>query len=210
MTRRKVAEERRKEIIAGLYECLASTGYEEISIKDIAKAAKVSHGALHYYFKSKKDIVFAFVEEFVKEEEARFNGLVTSVDSAWGRLDALIAFLTEDMIFDKKANTVFFNLYHMGCHDDDIRRCLVGSYSHMRNLIRDTVEYGISRGEFPAVDSEKLAFILTGVVDGFSLQLSMDPNLCDKDTAKQRLYEIVVLLFANEERKQEIPRQVRG
>ncbi|MBI4832886.1 MAG: TetR/AcrR family transcriptional regulator, partial [Candidatus Lindowbacteria bacterium] len=175
MTRRRIADERRKEIVAGFYECLASNGYHEVTIKDIAKAANVSHGALHYFFSSKKDLVFAFVEDYIREEKIRFESYTAPVESAWKRLEAMILFLVQEMILSSKINKVFLNLHHMACCDEDIRKCILRSHCEYRKIIRDVAEYGISRGEFPSVDVEDFAFLFAGIIEGVSLQLSMNP-----------------------------------
>ncbi|MBI5118236.1 TetR/AcrR family transcriptional regulator [Candidatus Poribacteria bacterium] len=198
MTRRKVAEERRKEIIAGLYACLATKGYQEVTIKDIAKAANVSYGALHYFFESKKDIVFAFVEDFIREEEIRFQNKLAPVESAWERLETMVAVLAEEMILNRTTNKVFLNLHHMGCCDEDIRRCMVHCHCEYRKVIQDAVDYGISRGEFPSTDSERLAFLLVGIVEGVSLQLSIDPDLYDDKSVKMYLFEAAQRLLVSE------------
>jgi len=189
MARRKIADQRRQEIIMGLYECLAANGHEQVTIKDIAKAAHVSYGSLHYYFKNKKEIIFALVEDFVKQNEDILQSLISPIESPWERLRTIVSFLIREFVFDQRTSNVFLNLYQMGCHDEDIRRCLMGSYSHFRKAIQEIVEYGISREQFAHVDAHEFSLLFVSSVEGFYLQVAMDPRLCEQKTVERLIYE---------------------
>ncbi|MEW6442228.1 MAG: TetR/AcrR family transcriptional regulator [bacterium] len=199
MSRRRVADERRKEIIAGLYECLESVGYQELTIKSIARAANVSYGALHYFFKNKKEIVFAFVEDYTREAEDRFRKSVVDIESAPARLKAMVSFLVQEMVLKSKINKVFLNLHHMACCDDDIRGCMRRCHEAYRRGIREVIEYGIRRGEFPKIDTATFAFLMVGTVEGVSLQISMNPELLNVKKVEKLFYHVARRLLIGEE-----------
>ena len=50
-------EERVDHILQAALRVLAAKGYENATIADISKAARVSRGILHYYFSDKEDLV---------------------------------------------------------------------------------------------------------------------------------------------------------
>jgi AcrR family transcriptional regulator len=62
MSRKNVQNERRVQILEALGRCLVKKSFPETSIKEIAKEAGVNHGVLHYYFKSKEDILMNFID----------------------------------------------------------------------------------------------------------------------------------------------------
>ena len=189
MARRKIADQRRQEIITGLYECLAANGHEQITIKDIAKAAHVSYGSLHYYFKNKKEIIFALVEDFVKQNENFLQDLISPIQSPWERMRTVVSYLIREFVFDQKITNVFLNLYQMGCHDEDIRHCLMESYARFRKVVQEIVEYGISHEQFAHVDSEEFALLFVSSIEGFYLQVAMDPTLCEQETVERLIYD---------------------
>ncbi|MBI5118221.1 TetR/AcrR family transcriptional regulator [Candidatus Poribacteria bacterium] len=193
MPRKKITSQRRKQILEGFFECLARGGHEQITIKDIANAANVSYGVMHYYFKSKKEIVFAFVEDYVSQQEEILRGLVAPDDPSWERLKKTLLFLVEKFIFDQKVDRVFLNLYQMASNDEDIRRCMKNSYKHFRKAIRDIIEYGILQGEFARVNPEKSALLFVGCMEGLFLQVAMDPALSSKKAIFDLLCEIASL-----------------
>lgn len=193
MARKKIAPERKKEIIAGLYKCLANAGHEQVSVKDIAKAANVSRGVIHYYFDSKKDIMLALIEDFVGRNERLFQDVMHQIEPAGERLRAFISLSVERLVLDPEATMLFLNIYQMAMTDADIRDGAKSSYSHFRKAISNIVKYGISRGEFLDVDPERFAFYLAGCTEGMWLQMSMDPDLYDRETIENILYEHVRL-----------------
>jgi AcrR family transcriptional regulator len=56
LPRTEVKTERREQILEGLFEAMAREGTLGASVSDIAKAAGIARGALHYYFESKDEI----------------------------------------------------------------------------------------------------------------------------------------------------------
>jgi len=62
MGRRSLKNIRQEEIARALYRCLLKKPFSKTTIKDIAKEAGVNHGMLHYYFKSKEEILLYFLD----------------------------------------------------------------------------------------------------------------------------------------------------
>ncbi len=203
MGRKKIAPERKKEIIGGLYKCLASTGHERVSVKDIAEAAGVSRGVIHYYFESKKDIMLAVVDDFIEGHENLFRDRLRPIDDPWERLRLFISLAVEHTVVDPEASMFFLNIYQMAMTDEDVRAGAMSSYAHFRGVVRQLVEYGISRGEFAEVDAEKFAFLLIGCMEGMWLQVAMNPALFDGAEIEKLVYEAAVSQLARRKSEHE-------
>jgi len=63
----KDPEERKNELINVATDLFMKKGYEETSVSDIVKKAKVAQGTFYYYFESKEQIIDAIVDRFQKE-----------------------------------------------------------------------------------------------------------------------------------------------
>ncbi len=89
MARPSVKNERRAQILDGLYEAMAKAGTRGTSITEIAKAAGIARGALHYYFDSKEEIRIRLMERL----GARYiEGLSAVLDAKDDKIDALARF----------------------------------------------------------------------------------------------------------------------
>jgi TetR/AcrR family transcriptional regulator, mexJK operon transcriptional repressor len=59
--------DRRQQILDAAQQVFAQKGFEGASIKDLAKAAKISPGLLYWYFKDKTDLFVSLISERIKE-----------------------------------------------------------------------------------------------------------------------------------------------
>jgi TetR/AcrR family transcriptional repressor of mexJK operon len=60
-------KDRRRQILDAAQEVFAQKGFDGASIKDLAKAAKISPGLLYWYFKDKTDLFVSLISERIKE-----------------------------------------------------------------------------------------------------------------------------------------------
>lgn len=67
----KPPEERRRELIAVAMRLFSQRGYEAVSVRDILDEVKGAPGMFYYYFKSKRDIYLAAMEQFLNERLER-------------------------------------------------------------------------------------------------------------------------------------------
>ena len=91
MGRKPVRDERRKQILDAVHQCLLVKPFHKTSIKDIARKAGLNHGALHYYFDNKEAILLEYIdynkkkfdvvyENFLEEACVRSNADLDSID----------------------------------------------------------------------------------------------------------------------------------
>src|SRR5688572_6031624 len=73
MARPSNTEQRRREIARGLRQVMAKKGYDGASIPDIAAAAGLSPGLLHYHFATKQEILLVVLEELVAEHRSHLS-----------------------------------------------------------------------------------------------------------------------------------------
>ncbi|HYO56531.1 TetR/AcrR family transcriptional regulator [Archangium sp.] len=95
MARPSNTEERRQQIVEGLLRVMAERGYERASIAEIAKAAGLSSGLVHYHFTEKQEILLSLVEQLAGRVRERVKARVERVKGgARTQVDAFLeAFL---------------------------------------------------------------------------------------------------------------------
>ncbi|RZD16289.1 MAG: TetR/AcrR family transcriptional regulator [Candidatus Acididesulfobacter guangdongensis] len=62
----KLKDRKRIEIIDAAYALMLEKGYEDMGLQDIINNISATKGCIYYYFKSKKDIAAAVIEEIIK------------------------------------------------------------------------------------------------------------------------------------------------
>ena len=89
MPRPSNTEARRAQIVGGMLRVVAERGYERATVKDIADAAGLSPGLLHYHFASKQEILVALAETLAEAAHKRQSELAAP-RTARARLLALL------------------------------------------------------------------------------------------------------------------------
>src|SRR4051812_36798805 len=90
MPRPSNTEERRRQIALGLRRTMASKGYEGATVAEIARAARLTSGLVHYHFKDKLEILLAVLEGLVEEHGGRVDRAVAAGGDPVAALAAFI------------------------------------------------------------------------------------------------------------------------
>lgn len=191
MPRKILAPQRRREIIQALFECLADSGHETVTVKDIARRANLHYGVIHYYFKSKDEIVSAMADFIIaKYERLLLNRIHRSV-SAREKLEVAIDFLVDEFIFNRRLNRVFYNLVQMAFERETVQDALRRQLRVYRGHIKEVLEEGAAGGEFDVRDSERTATLVVALIEGMALQWVIDSRKLDRQAVLQSIRETV-------------------
>lgn len=190
MTRKRVAHQRREEIIKAFYTCLGRTGHDQVTVKEITKAAGLSYGALHYYFKNKRDIIIAVVDDYVERTGRRIQERVMYIESPWEMFRVFISLAVDLIILDDESSRFYLNVYQMSINDEGIRERITRGDRILRNAIAWIVEYGISKHEFLEVDSKVFGSFMASCILGMWIQTINEPSLFTREAAENLLYEV--------------------
>lgn len=90
MARPSNTEERRAQIVDGLMTAMAEHGYDGASVPDIARAAGLSAGLVHYHFENKQEILLVLVEQLSETLRERFERRARNAASPRARLYAFL------------------------------------------------------------------------------------------------------------------------
>jgi AcrR family transcriptional regulator len=185
---------RREQIVRATIRCLAREGYTRLTMKKVARAAGVSQGILHYYFTDKRAMLAATLTTVSRDLDRRVAAAQSRAtrDPA-ARLRALVRACLEVAVRRPEFWVVFLEFWGEMVHDRRLREVNAEVYTRTRKLIGRLIADGVRTGHFRAVDPERAAGVVLGLVDGVSLQLTFDPRafsvaeaarLCDDALAR--------------------------
>jgi len=168
---------RREQIVRATVRCLAREGYTRLTMKKVAREAGVSQGILHYYFADKRAILASTLEAVSRDLDRR----VAAAQSRTGRdpaarLRALVRACLEVAVGRPEFWVVFVEFWGEMMHDRRLRAVNAEVYDRTRRLIARLIADGVRTQRFRAVDPERAAAVVLGLVDGVSLQLTFDPE----------------------------------
>lgn len=201
MPRKILAPQRREQIIEALFDCLADKGHESITVKDIASRANVHYGVIHYYFKSKDEIVSAMVDSIIAKYERLLVERIQPIPSATEKLRVAIDFLVDEFIFNRRLNRVFYNLVQMAYERKPIHVALQKQLRAYRGHIAEVVSEGIEGGEFARQDAAQMASLMVALVEGMALQWVINPRALNQADVRVMIEDTIGKHLINSRRE---------
>ncbi len=186
MGRKRMAHRRREEIVWALYDCLAVRGQEKITIKEIAVRAGLTSGVIHYYFKSKDDIISSLAEAIIEKYGNLIDEQLAAASSTEKKIESAIDFMVDELIFNRPLNRVFYNLIQMAFERQSLGQVVKDFLKeYRRRLARVFEEAGAGKA------SKGLGAALVAVTEGFSLQCMVDPTAFKRKEVRRLIAQAV-------------------
>jgi AcrR family transcriptional regulator len=166
VARKSVKEERKKQILQALDQCLLEKSFEQTSIKDISRTAQVNHGVLHYYFKSKEDILLQYIDYVVDH----FKDQVREVLSRRPRetmsrkdfINLIFSFANSRITLNKNLSKIFVEIWEIALYNEDVRKKLKQAYREWIQILTDNLDDGALREETPYILSAAMVAFWEG------------------------------------------------
>lgn len=182
MGRKSNAPQRKEEITWALYECLAKSGHEKVTVKEIARQANLAPGIIHYYFKSKDEIASTLAETILEKYSSLIAKNIADAKSPEEKIDISIDFIVDNMIFSKPINRVFYNMLQMGYERDELGDLFKKMFGRYRNFLKTMFEE-LGAGQ----ESDNLATLLITLTEGYSVQVMVDPSTFNRNTVHRMI-----------------------
>jgi AcrR family transcriptional regulator len=173
LARPSAKAEKREQILDGLFDAMAREGSAGASVSDIAKAAGIARGALHYYFDSKDEIRV----ELMRKLGAHYNeGLSGALDDAPEREISPLASLVRyhfagDEPHAARLLGVWIDFWGQAPSDAGIGEVVLEVQEQARALARRAVlEHRPELGALPEAELRSLSAAVLAMIEGGLLQ----------------------------------------
>lgn len=141
MPRISVKEKRKLQILESLNDCLMTTSFSETTIKDIAKKANVNHGVLHYYFKSKEDILLHYIDFIIDRYLTVFTKWVSTAGKKYPSqrvfIEGMLLFINKRVTLDRNISKIFIEIWEISLYNKEVRRKLKQMYRIWEQTVTD-------------------------------------------------------------------------
>ena len=176
MLKRAVKKGTKVKILDVTMKLFNERGYANTSINEVCRVAKVSKGALYHHFKSKEDLLFTFMDSFFEDYYNQMEPLMEKAKSPSDQIRIMID-ISFKFINPEMVNPVFWlSLLNEG---KNIKGRIAGYFDDVyfgfRTELKKLIDQGKKSGEFKKdLDSNTIAVIITGVIEGIGIQLLFD------------------------------------
>ena len=159
---RITTEERQKTIIDEALNIIHESGYEALSIRELATRVKISEPAIYRHFLNKEDIILGILTRISDFDQK----LIKSINKKNTGLEKLNEFITFHFSFlekNKQMTSVIF-AEDIFTQSDILKEKLLKILKHRKKLIIDIIESAKSDNKIKEVESTELSKIIIGTI----------------------------------------------
>ncbi|MFC8969805.1 MULTISPECIES: TetR/AcrR family transcriptional regulator [unclassified Streptomyces] len=181
----------REEVLAAAMEMIAERGLEKLTMAALGREVGMSSGHLLYYFRTKDELLLRTLEWSEGRLGAERGRLLAARGTARERLDAYVGLYVPDGHRDPHW-TLWLEVWNrsQNAADDARDRQVAIEGAWHRDLVALLAE-GVSRGEFRAVDPDRLAARLRALLDGFSIHVAIGLRGTDRERVLSHVREFL-------------------
>ena len=185
MARPSNTNERRAQIATGLMKVMAKRGYAGASIADVASAARLTSGLVHYHFKDKREILLAALAALVARHDARLEqALGRAENGPAGEVNAFIEFhLGLGADADPQALACWILFSAEALRDGKVRSEYEKAIASTVARLEEAIERGVERAVFRCEDVPAAASALVATIHGYFVLAATSPSLVPRGSA---------------------------
>jgi len=174
--RRLAPSERRQSLIEAALDCLSRFGPHGAGVREICKRAGVSPGLLRHYFDGKNELIIEAYRTLTREYHGGLRRALTDpAESAEERLRAFFDAYFSSRVTGEERAGAYVAFWTLGRTDPTIQRIQRSAYRKLQRLLAPVLrELAEERGV--QIDTAQLASSLIALLDGFWLDMCIDPK----------------------------------
>ena len=171
MARPSVEAERREQILRAACQIVAEIGHRSLRVSDVAGRAGTSTGTVHYYFATKRDLIYAAFEFNFERSVERRKPILALHQDPRERLSAFVDSYLPESEDTVGAWRVWAELWVEALREPDLQELNERVYGEWRRLVAGIIRDGQDQGLLRPGDAVELANALIGMIDGLAIQV---------------------------------------
>jgi TetR/AcrR family transcriptional repressor of bet genes len=185
MPRPSNTEERRAQITAALVKVMARRGYDGASIADVARAARLTPGLVHYHFANKQEILLAALDDLVARHQAGLDArLAEAGGNPAAEVGAFIDFhLRLGADADQEALACWVLLSGEALREPKVQAGMEKALAAISGRLVDIIRRGAERRVFSCEDPRAAAGALVATIQGYFVLAATARRLIPKGSA---------------------------
>ena len=190
----KKSEASRQQVLDAAIRALASAGYARTSIGDIAAAAGMSKGAVHYHFDSKDDLIAQVLVRCAEVMRERVRAAWDAAGEPQEKVSRALREMRAARAQTSPELRVLADLMAQGIYDPALRKALSAMFEANREEVRAHLEQSFRElGITPRVPVHVMPRLVIGILDGLALHDFFDPMSSDDEEVVQSALEAIAL-----------------
>ena len=180
-----------QKILEAAFHCIATKGYANVSLRDIADEAGVVLSQLNYYYKNKEglftEVIKAAIQKYLLEIEVNLREGATINE----KMALLVKYFQEVLVETPELFRLLYDFIGMSIWSDSFAKLLRQLFQELSDLIEENVLKNLApNGKFAGHSSKAIARMIIGALFGITIQSILDP---EKETLSDALKMIPIV-----------------
>ncbi|MEX2298670.1 MAG: transcriptional regulator BetI [Dongiaceae bacterium] len=199
MGRHEIKEFRRFQLIEATIDTVARKGFTDLTLADVADAARLSRGIVNFYFRSKEELLAETLRYMTHEYEKTWRETMSRAGSDPAvRLRVMVDGDFGPRTGSRKRVAVWYAFWgEARWRPEYLRICQEVSAQYFAET-RILVEAIVTEGGYSNLDADLVARGLNAMIDGLWLDLLIEPKDVDRNIAKRCCYQFLAAHFPRE------------
>lgn len=187
--------QRRAEIVDGLQAVMALHGYEAASVAEVARAAGLTTGLVHYHFKSKQKILLALVERLGEGVEKRLTTRLTKAEGPRAKLEAVLDVHLARGQGDPAALACWVAIGSEAIRQPEVREAYSAVLRRRLELLSTLLREALAEADQPTRDARAGAAGLSAAIEGYFQLAAAAPDLVPRGSAARSAKRMLAGFF---------------
>ena len=166
----------RERILESAAALMEERSFFDISLADIARAARISKGTLYYYYNSRDAILFDLTDRYLQKLSDDLLAWVDNEEKDTSPALPAALYIFPRSIRQKRQHASFSDCGGGFAGKGDVRDKLLEKYAHFKNVLAQKIA-----ARKPGADGEYLAWLTLTVMDGMLVQSQLKNPALDTD-----------------------------
>jgi len=190
---------RRAQILRAVRTCIVALGYERVTVRDVAKTARVSTGTIVHYFGDKDTMLEAALLDKVQDTGIAFRAALTGAQTAWERLERLVTASLPETEEVRDEWRLWLTFWGEVTRNERLRAVSERQHRRWTRFLARIIAEGSASGEFALVDPDITATQVAALIDGLAIQTTLqNPALSPAQMRHICLGALQQLLYSNQ------------
>jgi AcrR family transcriptional regulator len=165
---------RKAQILEAALKMISASGYANVTMDDICRAAGLSKGGLAHYYRSKNELFIAAFKEFF---DRIFKRSKEAMDNKDDPRDKLLSF---SWLYDKNdpdvnlGYPILFDCMSLAVRESEYRALFHDWFENWVSLLKEAICDGLSKGIFSGIDPDTTARAISSVYQGVATRWYLD------------------------------------
>ncbi len=186
-----IEEVRRRQIVDTAIRTIATRGFANTTLNDIAEEAGVSTGVITYHFRNKDDLIEESIKKLFEAPNEYVIGRVNERGSYSDKLRTYIESTIRFMMDNRDHSVALIYSFSSISSQEERQRVIARHHAKIRKFLAKILQGGQEAGEFGKFDAALLAQVIFGGLEGLLTQWVLDPSAMDLERSSRELISMV-------------------